>query len=127
MRQLANSEPLNAAAQAENLKIFLIELDVQSESSIAAAVGTIEKQQGRLDILVNNAGHGFVKALEQADFEELHRAWMNRVLPWNWMLGLMRSMNFLKSWPTSSTCHGAKLASCNTTFCAIVNRRINLT
>ena len=47
------------AAYADERKVDLrtVELDVQSDESIAAAIGTITAEHGRLDVLVHNAGH----------------------------------------------------------------------
>ena len=35
-----------------------IQLDVTDEASVAAAISTIIKAEGKLDVLVNNAGNG---------------------------------------------------------------------
>ena len=40
----------------ENLKIKIIELDVDKEESIVSAIKKISLEYGRLDVLVNNAG-----------------------------------------------------------------------
>ena len=49
-----------AAAQitnlAKNSKVDVLQLDVTSDASIAAAVTTIEQKYGQLDVLFNNAG-----------------------------------------------------------------------
>ncbi|UNI20430.1 hypothetical protein JDV02_006518 [Purpureocillium takamizusanense] len=37
------------------VKLDVVEIDIESDSSIAAAVATIEHRYGRLDVLVNNA------------------------------------------------------------------------
>ena len=37
-------------------KTIPIRIDVTSDAEVRAAIGRIEKEQGRLDILVNNAG-----------------------------------------------------------------------
>ncbi|APP80185.1 SDR family oxidoreductase [Xanthomonas hortorum] len=42
--------------QAEGLPVEAIQLDVNDDISIAAAVGTVEQRHGHLDILINNAG-----------------------------------------------------------------------
>ena len=45
-----------ASLQAEGHAASSIQLDLNSESSIAAAAKTIEEDFGRLDVLINNAG-----------------------------------------------------------------------
>ncbi|OQP82767.1 short-chain dehydrogenase [Xanthomonas phaseoli pv. syngonii LMG 9055] len=42
--------------QAEGLPVEAIQLDVNDDISVAAAVGTVEQRHGHLDILINNAG-----------------------------------------------------------------------
>lgn len=62
MRDIAGRNAQNALAMAETSKrdgvaLRAIELDVQSESSIDAAVGSIMAESGRIDVLIHNAGH----------------------------------------------------------------------
>ncbi|NVN10367.1 SDR family oxidoreductase [Nguyenibacter vanlangensis] len=62
MRDIAGRNAQNALAMAETSKrdgvaLRAIELDVQSESSIDAAVGSITAESGRIDVLIHNAGH----------------------------------------------------------------------
>ena len=62
---MRGTEAKNAAKVAENsayakdnaVDLRSVELDVQSEDSITAAVKTIITEQGRIDVLVHNAGH----------------------------------------------------------------------
>ena len=57
MRDTSKSVELENAAKKENLPIEVIELDVDKEESIVAAIKKI-MDAGRLDVLVNNAGYG---------------------------------------------------------------------
>lgn len=62
MRDIAGRNAQNALAMAETSKrdgvaLRAIELDVQSESSIDAAIGSIMAESGRIDVLIHNAGH----------------------------------------------------------------------
>jgi NAD(P)-dependent dehydrogenase (short-subunit alcohol dehydrogenase family) len=59
MRDVAGRNAKNAAemlALADS-DIRPLELDVQSEPSVAAAVAKIIAESGRIDVLVHNAGH----------------------------------------------------------------------
>ena len=58
MRDIKKSTELEYAAKKENLKIKIIELDVDKEESIVTAIKKISSEHGRLDVLVNNAGYG---------------------------------------------------------------------
>ncbi|WP_309665147.1 SDR family NAD(P)-dependent oxidoreductase, partial [Tabrizicola sp.] len=64
MRDLAKRGPLDAAAAG--LPLTVLQLDVQDDASISAAVADVIAREGRIDVLVNNAGAGFVRSLEQA-------------------------------------------------------------
>jgi NAD(P)-dependent dehydrogenase (short-subunit alcohol dehydrogenase family) len=62
MRDVAGRNAENAAQMAETsqrdgVDLCAIELDVQSEPSIDAAVAKITADSGRIDVLVHNAGH----------------------------------------------------------------------
>ena len=50
-------EEVGAYARDHGVDLRSVELDVQSEESAAAAVGTIIAEHGRLDVLIHNAGH----------------------------------------------------------------------
>jgi NAD(P)-dependent dehydrogenase (short-subunit alcohol dehydrogenase family) len=59
MRDLNGRNAQNAAelAAVNGTDIRPLELDVQSESSIGAAVQRIINERGRIDVLIHNAGH----------------------------------------------------------------------
>ncbi len=68
LRDASRDEALMAEAKQRGVEklIRLIPLDVTDEQQIARAIGTIERESGRLDALVNNAGFavgGFVEEL----------------------------------------------------------------
>lgn len=58
MRDIKKAGELKHATKKENLKISVIELDVDKEESIVSAVRKIMTDKGRIDVLVNNAGYG---------------------------------------------------------------------
>ncbi|TXN40170.1 SDR family NAD(P)-dependent oxidoreductase [Methylobacterium sp. WL30] len=47
----------DALAGSRGIDLRTIELDVQDEASIDAAMATILREHGRIDVLVHNAGH----------------------------------------------------------------------
>ena len=62
MRDVAGRNAGNAAEMAEmssrdGIDLRPVELDVQSEPSVDAAVASILAQSGRIDVIVHNAGH----------------------------------------------------------------------
>lgn len=63
MRNTAKSAALVEAAAAESLPVEVIELDICSNASVAAAFAQVHKQ-GAVDLLVNNAGIGGASPLE---------------------------------------------------------------
>ncbi|CAM3527389.1 4-formylbenzenesulfonate dehydrogenase TsaC1/TsaC2 [Bordetella sputigena] len=69
VREIAEWSAAHAA------KLRAVELDVQSEASIDAAVARVLAEQGRLDVIVHNAGHmafGPAEAFTPAQFAELY-------------------------------------------------------
>lgn len=55
-RDRARGEAAVATLRERDLPVRLVELDIDDDASIAAAVERIAEEHGRLDILVNNAG-----------------------------------------------------------------------
>jgi NAD(P)-dependent dehydrogenase (short-subunit alcohol dehydrogenase family) len=51
-------------------EIEYLTCDVTSDESVAAAVGTVLSQAGRIDLLVNNAGVGLVGGAEESSLEQ---------------------------------------------------------
>jgi NAD(P)-dependent dehydrogenase (short-subunit alcohol dehydrogenase family) len=69
MRNLAKADPLREAADAEELPVEIVELDVTLDSSVA---GAFDEIGGPVDVLVNNAGIGGASPLELTPHDE-HR------------------------------------------------------
>jgi short-subunit dehydrogenase len=69
---MRNSETKNALkkeeilsiAKKENLKIAVIDMDVNEDNSVITAINTIAKTDGKIDHLINNAGYMFVGITE---------------------------------------------------------------
>ena len=73
MRDVKKSVELEYAAKKENLKIKIIELDVDKEESIISAIKKISSDSGRLDVLVNNAGYGQFGCTEDITLDDFRK------------------------------------------------------
>jgi len=56
MRDTTKSDKIKELGKKENLKINVLELDVDDENSVKTAIQKILDQKQRIDVLVNNAG-----------------------------------------------------------------------
>ncbi|MGE0600527.1 MAG: SDR family oxidoreductase [Dehalococcoidia bacterium] len=72
MRNLAKAGPLRDAAAGEGLDVRVVQLDVDSPSSIDQAIAHILREEGQIDVLVNNAGITGVGPIETTSDEEWH-------------------------------------------------------
>ena len=70
MRDTTKSEKIKELGQKENLKIDVLELDVDDENSVKTAIQKILDQKQRIDILVNNAGWGLWGCVEDVSIDE---------------------------------------------------------
>ena len=70
MRDTAKSGKIKELGQKENLKIDVLELDVDDENSVKAAMQKILDQKQRIDVLVNNAGWGLWGCVEDVSVDE---------------------------------------------------------
>ena len=70
MRNTAKSDKIKEIAQKENLKISILELDVDDENSAKTAIAQILDQKQRIDVLVNNAGWGLWGCVEDVSVDE---------------------------------------------------------
>ena len=64
MRDPARAPALAALARRDGLPITVVTIDVDSDTSVADALGHVLRQRGRIDVLVNNAGVGGLGAVE---------------------------------------------------------------
>ena len=70
MRDITKSDKIKEIEQKENLKIDVLELDVDNENSAKTAIRQILDQNQRIDVLVNNAGWGLWGCVEDVSVDE---------------------------------------------------------
>ncbi|MGB4778974.1 SDR family NAD(P)-dependent oxidoreductase [Microbacterium sp.] len=56
-RNAPQVQAARAYADAHAVDLRAVELDVNDEASVAAAVAQVEREQGAIDVLIHNAGH----------------------------------------------------------------------
>ena len=71
MRDTKKANMILDIAKKDNLKVEVLELDVNKEDTVKSAVKKIVNDKKRIDVLVNNAGYFFVGCLEDSSIEDL--------------------------------------------------------
>jgi len=70
MRDTTKSNKIMEVGEKENLKIDVLELDVDDENSVKDAIQKILEQKQRIDVLVNNAGWALWGCVEDVSVDE---------------------------------------------------------
>ena len=71
MRDTKKGNQIKEIAKKEYLKLEVIELDVDKDETVQAAINKIMKERNRIDVLVNNAGYGLFGCLEDLSMDDL--------------------------------------------------------
>jgi NAD(P)-dependent dehydrogenase (short-subunit alcohol dehydrogenase family) len=71
MRDTSKATKIQEIAKKENLKLDVVELDVDKEDSIKSAIKKIISKNDRIDVLVNNAGFLLFGCLEDISVEDV--------------------------------------------------------
>ena len=71
MRDTKKENQIKEIAKKENLKLEVLELDVDKDQTVQSAINKILKEKNRIDVLVNNAGYALFGCLEDLSMEEL--------------------------------------------------------
>ena len=70
MRDITKGQKIKELGQKENLKINVLKLDVDDESSVKTAIQKILDEKQRIDVLVNNAGWALWGCVEDVSVDE---------------------------------------------------------
>ncbi|WP_437373846.1 SDR family oxidoreductase [Maribacter litoralis] len=69
-KNASKKEELLSIAEKENLKISVLDMDVNNDESVISAINIIAKNDGKIDHLINNAGYMFVGITEAYSIQQ---------------------------------------------------------
>jgi len=70
IRTLSKKADVEKEAAAAGVKVHLLELNVDQDASVEAAVAKVKSAEGRVDVLVNNAGFANLTVFEEISIAE---------------------------------------------------------
>jgi len=71
VRNLDRAGPLTVAAEAEDLELHVLRLDVRDADSVDGAIAEVVERAGRIDVCVNNAGIELRGPVEECSDDEV--------------------------------------------------------
>lgn len=69
MRNLDRATALRQRVEQEKLPVSILQMDVDSDDSVATTIAKVQAQAGFIDVLVNNAGIERIGAIEELPWE----------------------------------------------------------
>lgn len=73
MRNIGKSKSLAEIVARDKLPLQVVQLDVNEDTSVKAAISRIVSEKGRIDVLVNNAGYGLFSPIEDVTLDQVKR------------------------------------------------------
>jgi NAD(P)-dependent dehydrogenase (short-subunit alcohol dehydrogenase family) len=74
MRNLDRATTLRQRMEAEKLPGSILQMDVDSDESVATTIAQVQSREGTLDVLVNNAGIERLGSIEETPWKDLRAA-----------------------------------------------------
>jgi NAD(P)-dependent dehydrogenase (short-subunit alcohol dehydrogenase family) len=74
MRNLDRATALRQGVGAEKLPVSILQMDVDSDESVATTIAQVQSREGALDVLVNNAGIERTGSIEETPWEDFRAA-----------------------------------------------------
>ena len=72
VRRTSSADKLRALAEATDVSVELVEMDVATDESVRRALAGVVEEAGRVDVLVNNAGVAAIATVEEAPLALFH-------------------------------------------------------
>jgi NADP-dependent 3-hydroxy acid dehydrogenase YdfG len=73
VKNAANANALRDYAAKENLRLHVVEMDVNDEASVDRAVRSVADEAGRIDVAINNAGYALTGLAEATTVEQVRQ------------------------------------------------------
>ncbi len=79
VRNPEKAPQLSETSQKENLPVTILQMDVDSDTSVTNAFRQVFEQVDTLDVLINNAGIGWWGAIEDAPLDDFRQIYGNEL------------------------------------------------